>query len=212
MEAVHSETYKNYRIDIFPDMNPENPRKEWDNAAHIICCHSRYNLGDDDMTREEFIEMFEEYSKRKDVVFRKLYLYDHSNISISMESFIGRAQHAEWDSGIVGFIYMTYDDIRKNWGIKKVTKKYIEQALELMQGEVKTYDNYISGNVYGFKVIKIEKDENGEEVDGEEIDSCWGFFGDYNSEDIMNEAKAAADWDEKKRLALFEGEISKITS
>lgn len=38
-----------------------------------------------------------------------LYLYDHSGITLSTDSFIGRAQHAEWDSGQVGFIYMDKD-------------------------------------------------------------------------------------------------------
>ena len=40
------------------------------------------------------------------VAILPLFLYDHTNISISTGSFLGRAHHAEWDSGPVGFIYM----------------------------------------------------------------------------------------------------------
>ena len=36
-----------------------------------------------------------------------LYLYDHSGLAMSTESFSGRAPHAEWDSGQVGWIYVS---------------------------------------------------------------------------------------------------------
>ena len=45
-----------------------------------------------------------------------LNLYDHSGLSMSVSSFIGRAQHAEWDSGQVGWIYATADSIRAEYG------------------------------------------------------------------------------------------------
>ena len=35
-----------------------------------------------------------------------LYLYDHSGLAMSTESFSGRAPHAECDSGQVGWIYV----------------------------------------------------------------------------------------------------------
>jgi hypothetical protein len=34
--------------------------------------------------------------------------------------------------------------------------------------EVKAYDDFITGNAYGYEIAK----------DGEDIDSCWGFSGD----------------------------------
>jgi hypothetical protein len=46
-------------------------------------------------------------------------------------------------------------------------------------GEVKTYDDYLTGNVYGYKVI----DEQGNEED-----SCWGYYGeDSIKEEFKNE-------------------------
>lgn len=42
-----------------------------------------------------------------------LFLYDHSMQSIRCESFVGRAHHAEWDSGLVGYIYMTKEQAMK---------------------------------------------------------------------------------------------------
>jgi hypothetical protein len=37
---------------------------------------------------------------------------------------------------------------------------------------VSVYDDYLTGNVYGF----IVEERNGD--DWEEVDSCWGFYGD----------------------------------
>lgn len=48
-----------------------------------------------------------------EVAIKPLFLYDHSVQSISTGSFVGRAQHAEWDSGPCGFIYMTKDEAIK---------------------------------------------------------------------------------------------------
>ena len=43
-----------------------------------------------------------------------LYLYDHSGLAMSTESFSGRAPHAEWDSGQVGWIYVSKEDVLKD--------------------------------------------------------------------------------------------------
>jgi len=51
------------------------------------------------------------------VAILPLYLYDHSGISISSGSFIGRAPHAEWDSGQVGFSYLDKDTAMRELAI-----------------------------------------------------------------------------------------------
>lgn len=46
-----------------------------------------------------------------------------------------------------------------------------------MVGEVQVYDYYICGDVYGFVIEK----------DGEQIDSCWGFYGhDYGKSGMLD--------------------------
>ena len=39
-------TRGHYTLKIVHDEEPINPREEWDNFGHMICWHSRYNLGD----------------------------------------------------------------------------------------------------------------------------------------------------------------------
>ena len=94
-----------------------------------------------------------------------LYLYDHSGISMSVGSFIGRAQHAEWDSGQVGWIYAAPEDIQKEFG--NLSADSYQKAEALMKGEVNTYDLYLMGQCYGFRLFE----------NGEETESCWGFLG-----------------------------------
>jgi len=95
----------------------------------------------------------------------ELNLYDHSMLSMSTSSFIGRAHHAEWDSGQVGWVYVSHEDVKKEYG--SVTPETLVKAENLLRAEVKAYDCYLSNQCYGFRLYK----------DGEEEDSCWGFIG-----------------------------------
>ncbi|MDD3228080.1 MAG: hypothetical protein PHE09_02585 [Oscillospiraceae bacterium] len=102
-----------------------------------------------------------------------LNLYDHSMLHMSTGSFLGRAQHAEWDSGQVGWIYAAPDDIEKEYG--DLTPESYEKANTLLKSEVESYDYYLSGQCYGFRLYE----------NGEETDSCWGFLGSFS--DITKE-------------------------
>lgn len=159
-------------VQIFQDENPQDPRKEWDNLGRMFTSHKRYQLGDEQFDPEKFSgwEEAETYLRKEKgaVAVAPLYLYDHSGLRIKIGSFQGLLPqgHAEFDSGQVGFIYVTKDDVQKEYG--KVTPETIAKAKKVMQGEVETYDQYLSGDVYGVKVTdpKTGKD-----------DSVWGFYG-----------------------------------
>jgi hypothetical protein len=112
-----------------------------------------------------------------------LYIYDHSGITMNTTGFSCR-----WDSGQVGFIYATKEKIRAEYGWKRLTKKRLQQIQDILDGEVKTYDQYLTGDVYGYTIEK----------NGEHIDSCWGYYG---QEDCLNEAKSIIDHYEKKEVA-----------
>ncbi|RFZ77808.1 hypothetical protein DS742_16270 [Lacrimispora amygdalina] len=233
-----------YLLQIMMDDEPLNPRTDYDNFGHMICWHSRYNLGDqhnfedtNDFLRElvsnsfsadividyvksgklegiklEYdpsesswdistydsrsnkwcleISFFGSLEEHKQEVFEglldefvvsELYmlaaekniilplnLYDHSMLSMSVSSFLGRAQHAQWDSGQVGWIYATAEDIEKEYG--NLTPESYDKAKALLKSEVECYDYYLSGQCYGFRLYE----------NGEETDSCWGFLGSFS--------------------------------
>lgn len=53
--------------------------------------------------------------------------------------------------------------------------------IESLKGSVQLFEDWAFGNVYGYTVTK----------DGEDVDSCWGFFGDYDAPySALSEAQA----------------------
>lgn len=223
--AVHTEMYKGYKIEIFSDNDAQNPQTEWDQACKMICWHRRYDLGDkhDFKEQRDFMESLvdekdltpeqnEDWDEISDAdlfelaqkhnLICPLYLYDHSGITIRMSTG-GNPFTCQWDSGQVGWVYISHADVKKEWDGDLV------KALACMKAEVETYDDYLTGNVYGFVVSKnIVSDDEPEEW--EEVDSCWGYYGDYinygkDAEEsyIMSEAKSFADHDEQKSLPLL---------
>jgi enamine deaminase RidA (YjgF/YER057c/UK114 family) len=213
---VKSEEYKGFTINIKHDESPENPRG-WSDFGIMCCKHSRYTLGDvqipdyytdsngEDVTIEDektFRAWFE--SQHGEIgLIAPLYLYDHSGITIKTTPFGDR-----WDSGQVGWIAMSKDSIRKEMGVKKLTKAVLENAKAMFYGQVELYDDYLTGNVYGYEL----------ERDGEFIDSCYGFYGYDDIDHCITEAKTAIDsllenqpdtWKVTVELTVFAGDMDK---
>lgn len=182
---------KLHRVKIVPDSDPTSPR-DWDNLGTMVCWHRNYNLGD-----EQPKESPTEYRAKlpKDIIELPLYLYDHSDITMNTSGFSCR-----WDSGQVGFIYVTKEKIRKEYGWKRITQARKEKIYRYLKNEVKTYDDYLTGQVYGFKheVAELPEDyaylammdakevapmlakylDLEDDLDWDIKDSCGGFYGD----------------------------------
>jgi hypothetical protein len=173
--VAHTETKENMTLEIVNDEDPMNPRTEFDHVGKMVCFHGHYDLGD----KHNFADPdeFHESSDFKNAVVKlPLYLLDHSGISMSTGSF-----NDPWDSGQVGYILMSREAALENWGKKRLTKKVLELAKKCLEAEVEEYNQYLTGDVYGY----IVKD-----ADGEQVDSCWGFYGfEYAKE----EGKSALD-------------------
>lgn len=178
MEAIETKTIGKYKIDIIPDEMGESPR-EWDNLGTMVCFHNGYNLGDEhDYNHQDYDgwdEMREAIIRNENAgVILPLYLYDHSGITMNTTGF-----HCPWDSGQVGWIFISKEKMRKEYSYKRVSQKLIKRVSEYLKAEVKTYDQYLTGDVYGYRITNTETDE--------ETDSCWGFFG---SEECMEQAES----------------------
>lgn len=153
------------------DDDPMNPRKVFDNLTTMVCGHRDYILGDTTLREltgydvSEFLSMahIERYVRMrfKAQAFTWLGLYDHSGISI----YAGGGPHwqdsAGWDSGTVGFAFVGEEEVRK-------TGAPLDSLERQMLAEIKEYDQYLTGNVYGYVI---------EDPDGEHVDSCCGFYG-----------------------------------
>jgi hypothetical protein len=158
-----------FTLYLVQDSDSQSPR-EWDNLGTMVYWHRRYELGDVDGSKEygdasDFDEWWKENGKGG--IRLPLALLDHSGLRI----WIGNGPHWSdsqgWDSGQVGWIYVTAETLRKEYG-KRITKKRLETAKRCLESEVETYDQFLSGDVWGYIL---------EGPDGKELDSCWGFFG-----------------------------------
>lgn len=205
--AVATASDDKYTLAIYVDEDPQNPR-EWDNLGKMICWHSRYNLGDEQQTDDPNDWLIELAAPLEDVPidrlkdFRRVWkiltkhlvilplaLLDHSGLHM----WVGKGPHwsdtSGWDSGQVGWIYMTREQILrespqtyKNPKANRVTQKMREWAEKVLEQEVEAYNQYLNGDVYGF--VLYEKQEG--ELKG--IDSCWGFYGhQFESDGYLGE-------------------------
>jgi len=166
-------------IEIMRDDDPWNPREEQDNAGRMVCLHRRYTLGDahELYTPEQMTAEVNTEQKRGGVVL-PLFLYDHSGLTMNTTGF-----DCQWDSGQVGYIYMTANAIRFEYGVKRISAKTRARALNLLRAEVATYDAYLRGDVYGYTI---------QPPDGEE-ESRFGFYGlEYMLEELTYTIYAAS--------------------
>jgi hypothetical protein len=155
MENIESFKHNDLVIEIYQDDYLENPR-EWDNLGTMVCFHNRYKLGDDHNYTPESLEEF--LTENNDTLyFLPIYAYEHGNITIKTTPF-----NCAWDSGKVGYIYVTRANIEEN---------DIKDPYELLRQEVKTFDHYCMGDSYGYLI---------KDAEGEYLESCGGFLGDIS--------------------------------
>lgn len=72
-----------------------------------------------------------------------LYLLDHSGLAMQTTSF-----NDPWDSGQVGWVYVSKEDALKEYGAEKMTGALRKKAEDVLRGEVAEYDAYLRGECY----------------------------------------------------------------
>lgn len=169
------------RLQIVRSEVEDGPRGEG-NLGTMVCAHRHYNLGDKaglqagiEVVREhsniDFLddydlncaEVLELLTKTNQAIILPLYLFDHSGLTMSTSPF-----SCPWDSGQVGFIFASKKKVREYFNWTRLSKARITEVENSLKSEVKTYDQYLTGDVWGFRAIE----------DDEEVDSCWGFYGE----------------------------------
>lgn len=215
---IHSSKKGTFRLEVDTCDIHESPR-DWDNAARMLCWHNRYSLGDEKDRQEERLsnelDSWDEIERwitreKKALAILPLNLYDHSGITMS----IGRGRG--WDNGVVGFIYLSSETLTKQgWTLaqrRKELKADKDFYYKLLRQEVKTYDQYLTGDVYYCKLEVLKRDLIGYEgvitVPGifdpwvsiipaeatpiyahyfDEVESCSGFYGSEGIQDFLDD-------------------------
>jgi hypothetical protein len=193
---IESFLLNEFRVEISEDQDIESPRT-FENFSKMICYCNKYQLGDENpkcypdeylyqvmCDRELFVNSkslpdeikLEDIHKyiNKHFYFLPLYLYDHSGISISTRPF-----SCPWDSRQIGFIYAPrgcFDG---------------PEGFEILEEEVKVYNQYLNGEVY-YYVVKDQE--------GDILDFCGGF---YSLKDCKAEAVNSASYISSSQAKIF---------
>lgn len=183
MFDLGTNSYKDYSITIVQDEDAENPR-DMDNLGTMYCKHKDYTLGDKDA---------DPIGATFKGVQLPLYLYDHSGITMNTSGF-----NCPWDSAQVGYIYISDEKIKKEYNVERISKKLRDRIITYLTSEVKTYDQYLTGDIYGYQI----------ELNDDHIDSCYGFFGlDYITDEIKNSINYDLDQKNKTHQAQVKSYI-----
>jgi L-rhamnose mutarotase len=152
--------YKDYSIFIDRDESC-HPRNN-DNVLTMAVWHNEYILGDvrpevspDKFKKfllEEFLDDIAEQEVetlwQKNFYSCPLYLYSHGGITISREPF-----GCAWDSGQIGFMYVSKKDAEKKLDLKP-DQNWFEILDKVAANEIRDYDNYLQGNGWVYKIVK----------------------------------------------------------
>jgi hypothetical protein len=138
-------------FEIYYDLDPINPRRDEYKLATLAIRH----IGDEEP---------EPHPDLTDCIWLPVYRYEHGNTLLSTQPFSDI-----WDSALTGYIYVTRDRVRREYGVRRITSKIQQRVFALLRAEVEEYSRYLSGEVYGY----ICKDAES----GEEIEACWGVIG-----------------------------------
>lgn len=187
-------------LEIHQDEDPQSPR-EWDNLGTMAFFHRRYNIGDKDHGIDD--TKFHNWNEIEKHIITELNaavifpvrMYDHSGICFAMGIDALRYPfNCQWDSGQVGFIFVTESQLKLEYGHLNLFEA-VERITARLEGELETYNQYQAGDIYGF----IHRDKPCGECGGpgDDLDSCWGFYGSNPLENGMSD-----NLDEDKRIEL----------
>ena len=194
--AIETIDYKGHKIGLFYDQDPESPR-EWDNLGTIYSNSKRYSP--DGKGIEELMEMAGQSRYDEAIDFKairkkfyclKIWIYDHSGQTVRTGETNpwGNMGYMSWDSGLFGAIAVSKEKAKKEYGYKRACKGLEKKVLSCLEAEVKTFDCFVTGEIYSYVV---------ENEQGEEIDSCCGW---YDREEAINEAKGMVDYVVDKKV------------
>lgn len=162
-------------LTIMYDEFAADPREEWDHFGKFTTRgDNRYLPKELDLGLD--FEEAEDDGKALDAagyIWLPVYVYDHSGVAYNTTGF-----GCPWDSGQVGYIVVSKAEVRRAWGVKRITARIRENVLHGLRGEVAEYGAYRNGEVY-YYIIK--------DLLGEETDRCGGYYGDDGMNAILED-------------------------
>ena len=175
------------QAELFYDQYAASPRGQYDNLGTIIIAPSKTHwVAESDVAVDTSIplgnspEEHWENLRREQLKLKKsdiaiaypITKFEHGEISLSLGGGNGC-----WDCGVVGFVFVTKEQLRTWYGTKRITTTIIEHAKTCLQAELAVLTAWLNGECYGWQVKEYTLTDDG--LDWESIgilESCWGYF------------------------------------
>jgi hypothetical protein len=172
-----------YLIKVVQDENADSPDCWGNDDAFVVYDHRQFYVKREGFDPREIWEHLQTGKKLYNGYFIfPLYAYIHSGVALSVGDH--NFPDARWDVSMTGFVL-----------VKRVKGMYTsDKAFKLAEAITEEWNQYLSGDVYGYKIYDmtgadIEEDD---ECEGEFVDSCWGFYGE--EENCMTEATGIVEY------------------
>lgn len=166
-DPIKIERYRNYDIRILEDENPLSPNEWGNDDCFIIYDHRQFCVERKDFDVQSVYEAFKAGEDYDNYKLFPLFAHIHSGVSLSLVRGTDR-----WDTSFKGFVLVL---------------NTLEEPERRAQGIVETWNEYLDGEVYGFKT---------------DFDSCWGFYGNDGITDAIEEAKYSIDAEIEKQTKI----------
>lgn len=147
------------KVIISPDVFAESPL-EYTSVEITYRTDARTVLGNRPV---DTLEELQKLVSSGDYVALPVHAYVHGSIALSTSSWYGRLSqgHAEFDSGLSGYMLYSKADIRTDYQVKRITKKVLEQVRAYMSSLLAEWSAYLNGDCWYIQLV----DNDGEVFD-----------------------------------------------
>lgn len=172
MEAEETKTIGKYQIEVIRDEYADSPDAYGNDDAFVVYDHRQFYVARKGFDPREIWEHLQTGKKLYNGYFIfPLYAYIHSGVVLSVGDH--NFPDARWDVSMTGFVL-----------VKRTKGMYTsDKAFKLAESITKEWNTYLCGDVWGFKITDT--------TDDDEVDSCWGFYGEM--EDCLKEAESTVE-------------------
>lgn len=194
-------SYKGHIIEIKRDDEPGSPKNWADTSLFLVYEHRQFHVEQEGFEPREIAEYLNSpednhrHSAYKDYHIFPVEAHIHSGVSLKI--FDGM-KTCSFDSSVTGFALISKKefncDLNRKHNEKLKDKTDEEIYRHFAQGLLDTWNQYLSGDIYGFETYWVKKCSscgNGEKTF---VDSCWGYYGnDHEASGLLDAARGEID-------------------